>query len=157
MITAKPYSRTTAEKNATFELKIVEEDNDVGFREVYGRPVYTADGMTGRPYSLMRLGHPDDDAKYFNVTYPHSSADGVDATSPHKHFHPEFFEDDDFFEVNNKSDIFQELLENYTFILCYTGRRWYGKLIHIDTTVDEEYHGMYLLKIVIHNKHVNSN
>ena len=37
--------------------------------------------------------------------------------------------DDDLFEVNNKSEAFQQLMTNYNFLLRYTGRRWYGQII----------------------------
>ncbi len=78
---------------------------------------------TGKPYSLLRLGYPEGD-EHFNVEYP----DDVGDLPLHKHYHPEFFQDDDFFELNNKTAEFQDLLKNYTFVLRYTGRRFYGKL-----------------------------
>ena len=86
--------------------------------------------LAGKPYGLLRLGYPSDDDEYFDVEYPSNSSgttDEVEDLPPHKHFHPDFFSDDDFFEVNNKTDDFQELMKNYTFVLRFTGRRWYGK------------------------------
>ena len=85
--------------------------------------MYTIENLSGKPYSLLRLGYPEDDTHY-KIDYPNSTGDGDIAT--HKHFHPAFFEDDDFFEQNNVTTKpgFQTLLQNYTFVLRYTGRRW---------------------------------
>ena len=85
------------------------------------------ENMQGKPYSLLRLGYPDDDDEYFEVQQ-NSTIDGVGYTAPHKHRHSEFFLDDDFFETNNKSTAFQNLLQNYSFVLRFTGRRWYGQI-----------------------------
>mmetsp|Transcript_33828 Transcript_33828/g.81793 ORF Transcript_33828/g.81793 Transcript_33828/m.81793 type:complete len:131 (+) Transcript_33828:1037-1429(+) len=52
-----------------------------------------------------------------------------------------------FFEVNNATTGFQELLKNYTFVLRYTGRRWYGQIVPPGLTgnnfVEEEYHAFW--------------
>jgi len=52
--------------------------------------------------------------------------------------------DDYFFEMKNKSAEFQELLENYTFVLRYTGQQWYGQMHLPDLTAEsfreEDYH-----------------
>ena len=64
-----------------------------------------------------------------------------------KHFHPDFFTDDDFFQVNNNSTEFQALLENYTFVVRYTGQRWYGQIAQPELTgesfKEEEYHAFW--------------
>jgi hypothetical protein len=79
--------------------------------------------------SLLRTG-----------TYTQTGADGL---------REEYFTDD-FFEQNNKTADFQELLKNYTFRLQYTGRRWYGDLlppgIHhykIMSRYQEDYHAFW--------------
>lgn len=83
--------------------------------------------MTGIPFSLLRLGYPENDEEYFEIDYPNST--NVTDLPLHKHREPIFFEDDDFFEQNYKirQIEFELLMKNYTFVLHYTGRRWYGK------------------------------
>lgn len=90
-----------------------------------------AHNMTGMPYTLLRLGYPEIGDEYYEIEYGNStSIFGSGDIPPHKHIEPTFFEDDDFFELNfkNDKDEFEQLLENYTFYLHFTGRRWYGKL-----------------------------
>lgn len=90
-----------------------------------------ARNMTGMPYTLLRLGYPEIGDEYYEIEYGNStSIFGSGDIPPHKHIEPTFFEDDDFFELNfkNEKDEFEQLLENYTFYLHFTGRRWYGKL-----------------------------
>lgn len=87
--------------------------------------------MTGKPYSLLRLGYPEIGEEYYEIEYYNmSNASDVSDWPLHKHNEPAFFVDDDFFEQNyiRRPDEFEELMENYTFVLHYTGRRWYGKL-----------------------------
>ena len=84
--------------------------------------MYVIDGMTGVPTSLYRLGYTDagDDGRFT----------------------------DDFFQYNNESTSFQELMKNYTFVLRYTGLRWYGDLLppgqrFYTKTTPEEYHAFW--------------
>lgn len=85
--------------------------------EVYGRPMYFASNMTGKPYGLLRYGYPDEGGTII---------DNSTVSLPNQHYHPRHFDDDDFFEVNSATPSFQfqNLLTNYTFILWYSGRRW---------------------------------
>lgn len=83
--------------------------------------------MTGKPYSLLRLGYPAVGEEYFEIEYVNSTSAGDEGELPlHKHKDPAFFMDDDFFE---QGVIKEKLDDNYTFALQYTGRRWYGKYI----------------------------
>ena len=72
--------------------------------------------VSGKPTSLLRLAHPDIEA----------GTDGV---------RDDYFSDD-FFRYNNRSTGFQELLKNYTFVLFYSGMRWYGKLSVSEALID---------------------
>ena len=106
-----------------------------------------ARNLSGKPYPFLRLGFEEEVAdKYFNVDY-HSNSSGVDL-EPHKHYQDQFFEDDDFFEVNNSTAGFQQLMNNYTFVVAFTGRRWYGKLVSPDkyggNFKEEEYHAFWM-------------
>lgn len=90
-----------------------------------------ARNMTGMPYNLLRLGYPDTGEEYYEIEYENSSnIFGIGDIPPHRHIEPTFFVDDDFFEQNfkNDKDEFEKLIENYTFYLHFTGKRWYGKL-----------------------------
>jgi len=130
----RPCPVIRSEKDNTTTLSLLGDalDDEVDFVEVYGRPVYVINNMRGKPFSLLRLGYPADGDQYYNVEYPNSTGTnstgtvGVGNLAPHKHHHDGFFEDDDFFEQND-SPGFQKLLSNYSFVLQYTGRRWYGK------------------------------
>jgi hypothetical protein len=126
---------TSAEKDSNTTLDLIpyhdksDENND--FFVSYGRPIYIARNMTGMPYSLLRLGFPDNGEEYYEIEYENSSnIFGVGDIPPHRHIEPTSFEEDDFFEQNFKADKykFEELMENYTFYLHFTGNRWYGKL-----------------------------
>jgi len=138
----------TAEKDVSTELTLLGDPNDdeVDFVEVYGRPVYVLRNLSGKPTSLMRLGYPEDETdQYYNVEYPQNS---TEALPLHQHYNEQFFEDDDFFEINNQTEDFQKLMNNYTFALSFTGRRWYGKLLAPDrysgNFKEEEYHALLL-------------
>lgn len=89
------------------------------FVKVYGHPKYVAN-MQGKPDGLLRKGDINDDA----------------------------FEDDDFFDIHMQQEPFQELIKNYTFVLKYTGRRWYGQIqppgVDSESFVEEEFHGKYV-------------
>jgi len=137
----------TAEKDVSTELTLLGDPNDdeVDFVEVYGRPVYVLRNLSGKPTSLMRLGYPENEVdQYYNVEYPQNS---TEALPLHQHYNEQFFEDDDFFEINNQTEDFQKLLNNYTFALSFTGRRWYGKLLAPDrysgNFKEEEYHAFW--------------
>ena len=73
--------------------------------------------MKGVPVGLMKLANVNDDT----------------------------FIDDDFFQIHNELEEFQELLLNYTFTLRYTGRRWYGQItppgLTSESFNENEYHG----------------
>ena len=97
-----------------------QKDENVHFVKVYGRPLYFANNMSGKPYGLLRYGYPDDGHVDFE-----SSNSSIIPKAQLKHSHPNYFDDDDFFYVNNSTVSFQELLTNYTFVLWYSGRRWY--------------------------------
>jgi len=127
---SRPCDMLKSSKDLNINLNILKDayDTNVDFVEVYGRPMYVAHNLTGKPYGLLRFGYPDDDDNYFEVEYNSTISDGKSAVTPHKHLHPEFFEDDDFFQLNNVTPAFHELLKNYTFILWYSGMRWYGQL-----------------------------
>lgn len=85
--------------------------------------MYVIHNMTGKPNSLLRFGFPDVGTEYFEIEYPEDEGNEGDVPL-HKHDEPNFFLDDDFFQQNTVEEI---LDKNYTFVLQYTGRRWYGK------------------------------
>ena len=79
----------------------------------------------------MRLGYPDDDDAYYEIEHSNNTEQGGWFVPPHKHYDPDFFaDDDDFFQINSESPEFREVMTNYTMILRYTGRRWYGQIVH---------------------------
>jgi hypothetical protein len=120
-----------AEKNENTTLQLLRRsvDGKDHFFASYGRPIYVIRNMSGMPYSLLRLGFPETGEEYFGIEYMNST--NAEELTPHKHYEPRFFEDDDFFQQNykNRGGAFEKQLENYTFTLHYTGRRWYGKYI----------------------------
>mmetsp|Transcript_29222 Transcript_29222/g.47377 ORF Transcript_29222/g.47377 Transcript_29222/m.47377 type:complete len:174 (-) Transcript_29222:136-657(-) len=101
--------------------------------------------MNGKPISVMRRGYPGQEEQYFEVKYPVNASAEV---APHKHESPVEYFDDDFFEIYNKSTSFQQLMSNYTFLLRYTGRRWYGQILDPglsgETFKEEEYHAFWM-------------
>ena len=112
--------RIAAEKDDNTVLKLLGKPSS--YEAIYGRPMYVIDDMSGKPASLLRLGYTD----YFN--------------------NGRFT--DDFFQYNNESSSFQELMTNYTFVLRYTGLRWYGDLLppgerFYTKTTPEEYHAFW--------------
>jgi len=122
----------------------LDKDGDyIDFINVYGRPMYAA-RMQGKPYSVMRDGYPGQGEQYFEIEYPVNASAAV---APHKHESPDDYSDDDFFEINNQSVAFQQLMNNYTFVLHYTGRRWYGQILDPNLTPksfkEEEYHAFW--------------
>lgn len=142
----QPCNVIRSEKDNTTTLELLGDQYDEegeDFVEVYGRPMYVINNLSGKPYSLLRLTYPDDDDEYYNVDYPNSTG----TLSSHKHVHPDFFTDDDFFEVNNETSEFQQLLRNYTFVLWFTGIRWYGQIVQpgltAETFKEEEYHAFW--------------
>lgn len=147
----QPCEVIRSEKGNTTTLKLLgDPDDEEGedFVEVYGRPMYVIENLSDKPYGLLRLTHPDDDDKYFNVEYPDSTeTDGVGDLVSHKHFHLDSFSDDDFFQLNNQTAEFSQLLKNYTVVLRYTGRRWYGQIVPPGLTAtsfqEEEYHAFW--------------
>jgi len=123
------------------------EDDWVNFVEVYGRPKYISENMSGIPHGLMRLAEPDTDDKYYGVTYNDTTLTEAEKLAPHRHYEDKFFEDDDFFEIHLDKPNFKELLNNYTFVLNYTGRRWYGQIKPPGLTAggfnEAEFHGFW--------------
>lgn len=147
----QPCAVIRSEKDTAATLNLLGDPNDEegeDFVEVYGRPLYVRRNMAGSPLSFLRLGYPDDGAEHFEIEYPNSTSpnDGQ-AVTPHKHNAPEFFTDDDFMEQNNRTAEYAALLQNYTFVVFYTGRRWYGQIIAPGlsaTAFDEqEYHAFW--------------
>jgi hypothetical protein len=156
----QPCESIRTEKDPNTTLQLLKDTNDPqgeDFVEVYGRPMYVIRDLQGKPYSLLRLGYPNDGPQYFNITYPNDTTDGVVA---HKHYHDSFFEDDDFFEVNNSTED-QELYKNYTFVVKFTGQRWYGQIVPPGLTEEnfkeEEYHGMltFYIQVVVFKHQTN--
>mmetsp|Transcript_20385 Transcript_20385/g.58971 ORF Transcript_20385/g.58971 Transcript_20385/m.58971 type:complete len:591 (-) Transcript_20385:139-1911(-) len=146
----QPCEVIRSEKDSTTTLTLLADPNDeegTKFVESYGRPVYVIDNMSGKPFSLMRLTYPDDDDQYFDIQYSNTNDGAKNTVGEHKHYHPEFFADDDFFEVNNQTEAFQDLMKNYTFVLRYTGNRWYGQIeapgFSGASFKEEEYHGFW--------------
>eukprot|EP00984_Skeletonema_dohrnii_P010533 scaffold4109_cov101-Skeletonema_dohrnii-CCMP3373.AAC.2 len=138
--------RSEKDNNTTLNIvKDLDQDGDsITFVSVYGRPIYSAK-MQGKPYSLMRDGYPGQEEQYFAVEYPVNASVAV---APHKHNEPDQYDDDDFFEINNQSVAFQTLMKNYTFLLRYTGSRWYGQIIDPNLSSnsfkEEEYHAFWM-------------
>ena len=143
-----PCNTIRSEKDSNITLNIVKDpdkDGDnIDFVNVYGRPMY-ATRMQGKPFGLMRDGYPGETEHYFEVEYPHNASEIV---APHKHNNPDDYSDDDFFEIHNQSVAFQQLMKNYTFLLGYTGRRWYGQIVDPSLSADsfreEEYHAFWM-------------
>lgn len=139
--------RSEKDRNTTLHLLHDNDDDWVHFVEVYGRPKYIRENMSGIPHGLMRLAEPDTDDKYFGVTYNATTLTEAEKLVPHRHHEDKFFEDDDFFEIHLEKPKFKELLMNYTFVLKYTGRRWYGQIKSHGVTslgFDEaEFHGFW--------------
>ncbi len=128
MITCcSPLAAKTAEKDNSTTLALLGDpfDDEVDFVEVYQRPVYVIHNLSQKPYSLLRLGYPEGD-EHYDLEYPNEAEVAGDLPL-HKHYHSGYFEDDDFFELNNQTKGFQQLMQNYTFVLRHTGSRWYGK------------------------------
>eukprot|EP00804_Cyclotella_cryptica_P006489 CCRYP_012786-RB/>CCRYP_012786-RB protein AED:0.12 eAED:0.12 QI:1112/0.7/0.90/1/0.8/0.90/11/549/703 len=149
-ITCNECHRSSASKDNKTALTIMKDfaDDTVDFVEIYGRPTYFARNMAGKPYGLLRYGYPDDDDEYFDVFYNSTIIDGGNSELvPHKHLDRDDFGDDDFFRVNNATSSFQELLRNYTFVLWYSGRRWYGQIFPPDhaaeSFAEEEFHAFW--------------
>ena len=94
-----PCDKIRSEKDENTTLSLMGSSS--WFDAIYGRPLYVIDGMTSKPSSLLRLGYTEggDDGRF----------------------------NDDFFQYNNESSVFQVMLKNYSFVLRYTGLRWYGK------------------------------
>jgi len=110
-----PCKMIGPERDNTAALDLIEDLNDdqVKFLEIYGRPMYVRYNMTGKPHSFLGLTDPEDGEQL----------------QMNKHFGADTLDDDDFFQLNNETSEFQELLKNYTFILEYTGQRWYGRMV----------------------------
>mmetsp|Transcript_16833 Transcript_16833/g.27649 ORF Transcript_16833/g.27649 Transcript_16833/m.27649 type:complete len:517 (+) Transcript_16833:850-2400(+) len=142
-----PCAVIRSEKDVNTTLEIVrdfdQDDDSIDFVVVYGRPMYAA-RMQGKPYSLMRDGYPGQEEQYFKVEHPINASVAV---VPHKHNTPDGYDDDDFFEIANQTLAFQQLMKNYTFLLRYTGSRWYGQIINPDLSSksfeEEEYHAFW--------------
>ena len=85
--------------------------------------------MSGKPICLQLLGYYgneyDDQISFtYRPTPPDTNA--ITGIVPW-HSHTEFpFNDDDFF-WEETYNVFDQIQNNYTFVLHYTGRRWYGE------------------------------
>ncbi len=101
--------------------------------------------MSDIPHGFMRLAEPDTDDKYYEVTYNTSTV--TEEIVPHRHYEDKFFLNDDFFQIHLDKPKFKELLNNYTFVLKYTGRRWYGQIkpAGVDAKLfdEAEFHGFW--------------
>eukprot|EP00577_Skeletonema_sp_RCC1716_P005244 CAMPEP_0113387154 /NCGR_PEP_ID=MMETSP0013_2-20120614/8386_1 /TAXON_ID=2843 ORGANISM="Skeletonema costatum, Strain 1716" /NCGR_SAMPLE_ID=MMETSP0013_2 /ASSEMBLY_ACC=CAM_ASM_000158 /LENGTH=769 /DNA_ID=CAMNT_0000270033 /DNA_START=12 /DNA_END=2318 /DNA_ORIENTATION=+ /assembly_acc=CAM_ASM_000158 len=145
----RPCEVIRSEKDPNTTLHLLHDDADdwVHFVEVYGRPKYISEDMSGIPHGLMRLAEPDTDDKYYGVTYNGTTLTEAETLTPHRHYEDTFFEDDDFFEIHLDKPKFKELMTNYTFVLKYTGRRWYGQIKPPGVTAsgfkEAEFHGFW--------------
>jgi len=145
----RPCEVIRSEKDRDTTLHLLHDDADdwVHFVEVYGRPKYVSEDMSGIPHGLMRLAEPDTDDKYYGVTYNDTTLTEAETLTPHRHYEDTFFEDDDFFEIHLDKPKFKELMTNYTFVLKYTGRRWYGQIKPPGVTAsgfkEAEFHGFW--------------
>lgn len=121
------HSCKSAEKdeNASLPLKIIGSSSQ--FTAMYGRPMYAIHGLTGKPDEFMRLGFRGENEPAFEGD----------------------MSDDDFFYLNNASTQFQRLMSNYTFVLKYSGLRWYGsllplgKLYYTESLFARDYHAFW--------------
>ena len=98
--------------NTILTLAADPNDDTSEFVEVYNRPLYYAH-MSGIPFGLM--GGADEDLQ------KHADMLGRRSLSS-------TYDDDDFFDINLKNEAFVNLMKNYTFVLSYTGQRWYGQI-----------------------------
>ena len=79
-------------------------DDEVDFVEVYQRPMYSIENLSGKPFGLLRLGYLGNGLKDFDVEHLEGvDFNGTEDLPPHKHSEAEFFEDDDFFELADVS------------------------------------------------------
>lgn len=113
----RPCEEIRSEKDGSTLHLLHDDQNDLDhFVEVYGHPKYYAENMTGIPSGFMKLSEYNDDA----------------------------FKEDDFFDIHLEMESFQKLLEDYVFVLKFTGWRWYGQIRPPDTSaksfVEEEFH-----------------
>jgi len=104
----------SAEKDPNTTLTLAADPNDdtSEFVEVYNRPLYYAH-MSGIPFGLMG-GADADLQKYADVLGRRSLS--------------LIYDDDDFFDIHLRDEAFIDLMKNYTFVLGYTGQRWYGQI-----------------------------
>jgi len=134
----KPCGEIRSEKDPNTTLKLAADpyDDTSEFVEVYNRPLYYAH-MSGIPFGLMR-GADEDLAKYADMLGRRSLNNLV-------------FDDDDFFDIHLREEAFLNLMKNYTFVLGFTGRRWYGQIkpwtpieeTGNDKFKEEEYHAFW--------------
>jgi hypothetical protein len=148
-----------SEKDRGTRLKLLGDSNDEegeDFVEMYGRPLYRMEHLSGKPDGLLHFGYSESDDIY-SIQLPENffsnlfgnpaKEDDAEAIAPHKHEEPGYPTDDDFFERTNVTAEFQRLLTNYSFALYFTGRRWFGKILppgmSANSIVEEEYHAFW--------------
>jgi len=133
---AKPCQQIRSEIDPNTVLTLATDPNDdtSEFVEVYNRPLYYAH-MSGIPFGLMS-GKDKDLQKYTDILGRRSLLT---------------YDDDDFFDIHLREEAFVNLMKNYTFVLSYTGQRWYGQIkpwIPFDSNIvdrfkEEEYHAFW--------------
>ena len=103
----------SAENDPNTVLTLATDPNDdtSEFVEVYNRPLYYAH-MSGIPFGLMS-GKDKDLQEYTDILGRRSLLT---------------YDDDDFFDIHLREEAFVNLMKNYTFVLSYTGQRWYGQI-----------------------------
>ncbi|EJK53216.1 hypothetical protein THAOC_27398 [Thalassiosira oceanica] len=114
---AKPCQQIRSEMDPNTILTLAADPNDdtSEFVEVYNRPLYYAH-MSGIPFGLM--GGKDKDLQKYADVLGRRSLSGENLT----------YDDDDFFDIHLREEAFVNLMKNYTFVLGYTGQRWYGQI-----------------------------
>jgi hypothetical protein len=96
-VSAQHLSFWSASKDNITTLTTMRDFEEQTYVEVYGRPMYFASNMTGKPYGLLRYGYPDEGGTII---------DNSTVSLPNQHYHPRHFDDDDFFEVNSATPSF---------------------------------------------------
>lgn len=137
---AKPCQQIRSEMDPNTILTLAADPNDdtSEFVEVYNRPLYYAH-MSGIPFGLM--GGKDKDLQKYADVLGRRSLSGENLT----------YDDDDFFDIHLREEAFVNLMKNYTFVLGYTGQRWYGQIKpwiplgdqSSDRFKEEEYHAFW--------------
>ena len=115
LATNKTIVSAEIDPNTVLTLATDPNDDTAEFVEVYSRPLYFAH-MSGIPFGLM--GGKDKDLQKYTDILGRRSLSGQNLT----------YDDDDFFDIHLREEAFVNLMKNYTFVLGYTGQRWYGQI-----------------------------